>query len=108
MQVLVNGRQPEQCDFRRSEIPGMFRQGVLNFNETIRVALQQDAQLIVAAIGEGVTIGRGWGLNPCGRMLAVACTNPIFVDAFRDGFEANGDTLGHPLVPSPRSGRSSH
>lgn len=100
VQVLVNGRQPEQYDFRRSEIPGMFREGVLNFDETIRVALQQDAHLIVVAIGEGSTIERGWGLNPYGQMRPVAYTNPIFADVDRDGFEANGDTLGHPLMTS--------
>ena len=103
VQVLVNGRQPEQYDFRRSEHPGMFRDGVLNFDETIRVALQRDAHLIVVAIGEESDIERGWGLNPYGQMHPVAYTNPIFVDVDRNGFRANGDTLGHPLMTSPRS-----
>ncbi len=103
VQVLVNGRQPEQYDFRRSEHPGLFSEGVLNFDETIRVALQRDAHLIVVAIGEGSDLKRGWGLNPYGEMHPVAYTNPIFVDVDRDGFEANGDTLGHPLMTSPRS-----
>ncbi len=100
VQVLVNGRQPEQYDFRKAEIPGMFREGTILFDETIRVALQQDAHLIVVAVGEGSTIERGWGLDPNGRMQPVAYTNPIFVDVDRDGFEANGDTLGHPLMTS--------
>ena len=102
VQVLLNGRQPEQLNFRRSEHPEMFREGVVSFDETIRVTLQQDAHVIVVAIGEGSTIEQGWGLNPYGKMHPVAYTNPIFVDVDRDGFEANGDTLGHPLMTSPR------
>ena len=102
VQVLVNGRQPEQYNFRREENPGIFRDGVVNFAETIRVMLQQDAHLIVVAIGEASKIELGWGLNPYGEMRPVAYTNPIFVDVDRDGFEANGDTLGHPLMTSPR------
>lgn len=102
IQLLVNGRQPEQYNFRRKENPGMFREGVVNFEETIRVVLQQDAHLIVVAIGEESNIELGWGLNPYGEMHPVAYTNPIFVDVDRDGFEANGDTLGYPLMTSPR------
>jgi hypothetical protein len=104
VQVLVNGRQPEQLDFRKAKNPGMFREGTVSFEETVRVTLQQDAHLIVVAIGEGSDIQLGWGLNPYGEMHPVAYTNPIFVDVDRDGFEANGDTLGHPLMTSPRTG----
>ena len=50
VQVLVNGHQPDQYNFRRKQNPGMFREGVVNFEETIRVMLQQDAHLIVMAI----------------------------------------------------------
>ena len=103
VQVLVNGRQPEQFNFRRAKNPGMFREGIVGFEETVRVTLQQDAHLIVVAIGEGSNIEQGWGLNPYGEMHPVAYTNPIFVDVDRDGFEANGDTLGHPLMTSPRT-----
>ncbi len=101
VQILVNGRQPQPYDFRKSERPGMFREGVVNFDETVEVALQQDAHLIVVAIGEGSNIEAGWGLNPYGQMHPVAYTNPIFIDVGRDGFEHNGDTLGHPLMTSP-------
>ncbi len=104
VQVLVNGRQPEAYDFRRSGNPDMFRDGVLNFDETIRVELQRDAHLIVVAIGESSDLEQGWGLDPNGQMHPVAYTNPIFVDVDRDGFEANGDTLGHPLMTSPAEG----
>lgn len=102
LQILVNGRQPGRYNFRKKEAPEMFRDGVVNFEETIRVTLQQDAHLIVVAIGEESDIKLGWGRNPYGEMHPVAYTNPIFVDVDRDGFEANGDTLGHPLMTSPR------
>jgi hypothetical protein len=102
VQVLVNGRQPEQYNFRKSVNPGMFTDGVVNFDQTVRVMLQKDAHLIVVAIGEGSNIEQGWGLNPYGRMHPVAYTNPIYVDVDHNGFQANGDTLGHPLMTSPR------
>ncbi len=102
VQILVNGRQPEQYNFRKSDAPGKFRDGVVNFDETIRVALQQDAHLIVVAIGEKSNIEKGWGLNPYGEMHPVAYTNPIYVDVDGNGFQPNGDTLGHPLMTSPR------
>lgn len=103
VQVLVNGRQPEQYNFRRQANPGLFAAGVVNFDETVRVRLQQDAHLIVVATGDGTTIEQGWGLDPKARMRPVAFTNPIYVDVDGNGFRANGDTLGHPLMTSPRS-----
>ena len=103
IQVLVNGRQPEQYNFRKRAHPGMFTDGVVTFDQTVRVMLQEDAHLIVVAIGEGSTIEKGWGLNPYGEMHPVAYTNPIYVDVDGNGFEANGDTLGHPLMTSARS-----
>lgn len=103
VQVLVNGRQPDEYNFRRKENPRIFQEGIVGFEETVRVKLQQDAHLIVVAIGEGSNIEQGWGLNPYGEMHPVAYTNPIFVDVDRDGFEANGDTLGHPLMTSLRT-----
>jgi len=41
-------------------------------------------------------------LNPYGNMHPIAYTNPIFVDVDRNGWQANGDTLGHPLITSPK------
>ncbi len=102
VQVLVNGRQPAQYDFRKQARPAMFADGVVNFDETVRVDLQEDAHLIVVAIGEGSNIEKGWGLNPYGQMHPVAYTNPIYVDVDGRGFRANGDTLGHALMTSRR------
>jgi hypothetical protein len=98
VQIMVSGRQPKEYNFTRKQHPAMFRQGVLRFEQTVRVALQRDEHLIVAATGEGADLSKGWGRNPYGRMRPVAFTNPIYVDVDRDGFKANGDTLGHPLM----------
>ncbi len=106
VQVLVNGRQPEQYNFRKSEVPGLFRDAVVTLDETIRVMLQQDAHLIVVAIGENSNIEQGWGLNPYGEMHPVAYTNPIYVDVDRNGFQTTGDTLGHQLMTSARGNGS--
>lgn len=98
IQVMVSGRQPKQYNFTKSQNPAMFKQGVLRFQETVHVALQRDEHLIVVATGEGTDLGKLWGRSPYGRMRPVAYTNPIYVDVDRDGFKANGDTLGHPLM----------
>ena len=97
VQVLVNGRQPESLNFTASKTPGKFHQGPVRFDETVRVRLEEDAHLIVVGTAEDSTVEQGWGLNPQGRMRPVAYTNPIYVDVAHDGFQANGDTLGHPL-----------
>jgi hypothetical protein len=76
----------------------MFKDGVLRFEETVRVHLQQDAHLIVAAVGENADLRKGWGKNPQGAMRPTAYTNPIYVDVDHNGFQASGDTLGHPLM----------
>ncbi|MCB9385344.1 MAG: carboxypeptidase regulatory-like domain-containing protein [Bryobacterales bacterium] len=100
VQVLVNGRQPEELNFTAKKTPGKFRDGVIRFDETVRVTLEEDAHLIVVATDEDSTLEKGWGLNPQGKMRPTAYTNPIYVDVAHDGFQANGDTLGHPLPSS--------
>ena len=101
VQVLVSGRQPEQYNFRKDVNPGMFSDGTVKFDEIIRVMLQWDEHLIVVATGENSNLEKGWGLNPYGQMHPVAYTNPIYVDVDHNGFQANGDTLGHPLMTAP-------
>ena len=46
----------------------MFKNGVVRFDETVRVELQQDAHLIVVAVGEHADLSKGWGKNPQGAM----------------------------------------
>ena len=101
VQILVNGRQPTEYNFRRNSHPKMFAEGVVRFDETVRVELQRDAHLIVVAVGENSDLSKGWGRSPTARMRPTAYTNPIFVDVDHNGFQANGDTLGHPLLVTP-------
>ena len=101
VQILVNGRQPTEYNFRRNSHPKMFADGVVRFDETVRVELQRDAHLIVVAVGENSDLSKGWGRSPTARMPPTAYTNPIFVDVGHNGFQANGDTLGHPLLVTP-------
>ena len=100
VQIMVSGRQPKEYNFTRTQNPQMFKSGVVRFEEAITVKLQRDEHIIVAAIGQGSNLSKGWGRSPFGRMKPVAFTNPIYVDIGRGGFKANGDTLGHPLMTS--------
>jgi hypothetical protein len=102
-------------NFTRRETPKLFGDGVVKFESDIPIELSEDAHIIVAAIGEGLTLGRvmgplwgisDWGLLNLGLTLGrvmgplwggekppVAVSNPIFVDVNGDGFKANGDLL---------------
>jgi hypothetical protein len=105
VQVLVNGRQPAEYNFAKHSRPAMFKPGTLRFDETVRVKLEEDAHLIVVAAGENADLKAGWGRNPYGNMHPIAYTNPIFVDVDHNGWRANGDTLGHPLMVTPKPAR---
>ena len=98
VQILVNGRQPSQYNYTRQSHPEMFRDGVVQFEEFIQVELSQDAHLIVVATGESSKLRKGWGRASQGGMRPVAFTNPIYADVDGNGFQANGDKLGHPLL----------
>lgn len=102
VQVLVNGRPRPQDNYTRRSHPKMFRDGVVKFEQTLTVSLQQDAHLIVVATGENSKLEKGWGLSWESGMHPVAFTNPIYVDVDGKGFEPNGDTLGHPLLVAKR------
>jgi hypothetical protein len=56
----------------------------------------------VVAIGEKSDLSKGWGRSVESAMHPVAFTNPIYVDIDNNGFKANGDTLGHPLLVTPK------
>ena len=104
VQVLVNGRQPEQHNYTRDTDPEMFRDGAVKFDQTLRIHLQQDAHLIVVAVGENSSLEKGWGLAPQSNMRPIAYTNPIYVDIDNNGFQANGDMLGHPFFGDAQAG----
>jgi hypothetical protein len=97
VQVLVNGRRPAELNFTRESHPNWFTDGVVKFDRTIPLELEEDAHIIVVAIGENTTLGPVMGDNR-GRASPVAVANPIFVDLDGGGFQPNGDTLDAPLA----------
>ena len=102
VQILVNGRQNPSYNFTRTTHPNLFNQGVVKFDQTLHVALQEDAHLIVVATGEKSDLSKGWGRSVESTMHPLAYTNPIYVDIDHNGFKANGDTLGYPLLVTPK------
>jgi hypothetical protein len=98
VQVLVNGRQRPEYNFTRQSHPQMFQNGVVKFENEIKVKLQRDAHLIVVATGEKGTLEKGWGRSGEAQMHPVAYTNPIYVDVDGKGFQPSGDTLGYPIL----------
>jgi hypothetical protein len=94
VQVLVNSRPDPALNFTRQSHPQMFKDGVIKFDETIQVPLQQDAHLIVVAIDQDGDQITGYGTSDYAKMRPCAYNNPIYVDADGDGFKPNHDTLG--------------
>jgi hypothetical protein len=97
VQVLVNGRQEPKLNFTREANPQMFQDGVVQFDQTIDVPLQEDAHLIVVATSETQTMRKGYGTSDWGKMRPMAYNNPIYVDVDGNGWKANGDDLGYDL-----------
>lgn len=96
VQVFANGRMLPEHNYRRRTHAAMFADGVVKFDQTLPLELAEDAHIIVAAIGEGLTLGRVMGPTR-GTLPPVVVSNPIFVDRNGDGFRPNGDDLGIPL-----------
>jgi hypothetical protein len=97
IQVLVNSRPEPSLNFTRASHPKMFSNGVVKFDQTLRVPLQFDAHLIVVAIDEDGDQKIGYGSSDYAKMRPCAYNNPIYVDADGGGFVPNGDTLGYDL-----------
>ncbi len=93
VQVLVNGRQEPALNFTKATHPAMFKDGAVKFEESIKVPLEQDAHLIVVAIGENSNLAGGYGTSSQAAMSPCCYNNPIYVDVDGHGFKANGDTL---------------
>ena len=96
VQIFVNGRADPKLNFTRKSHPKMFGDKAIKFDQRIEVNLKSDAHLIVAAVGEGLTLGPVMGTGH-GKDVPVAVSNPIFVDVDGAGFKANNDDLGLPL-----------
>lgn len=97
VQLFVNGKPEPKFNFRRRTHQDLFANGVVKFEQTIPVEIKSDAHIIVATIGEGLTLGRVMG-EQFGQSPPCAVSNPIFVEVDGDGFEASGDKLGAPLL----------
>ena len=97
VQILVNGDQRKDLNFTRKENKEMFLDGVVKFDQELKVKLSQDSHLIVVAYGEGFNLSKGFGSSAQSSMNPCAYNNPIFVDVDGGGFKPNGDTLGYPL-----------
>ncbi len=96
VQVFVNGRMLPEHDYRRRTHADRFGDGVVKFEQTLPLRLTADAHVIVAAIGEGLSLGRVMGPQ-FGELPPVVVSNPIYVDRDGNGFQSNGDDLGIPL-----------
>jgi hypothetical protein len=97
--VLVNGRRHAMHDYTRSKNADLFADGVVKFDRTLDLDLPADAHVVV------VTGHSARTLQPVfegydGEHQPAAVSNPIFVDVDGGSFEANKDTLGHPLPVS--------
>jgi hypothetical protein len=68
----------------------------VKFDSAINMTLEKDAHIIVATIGEELTMENVMGQR-YGRRAPIAVSNPIFVDVDGNGFQPNGDELGLPL-----------
>ncbi len=100
VQVLVNSRPHPDFNFTRKTHPGLFQDGVVKFDQKLRIPLQQDAHLIVVALDEDGDMKTGFGTSDYARMRPCAYNNPIYVDADGGGFTPNGDTLGYEIPGS--------
>lgn len=98
VQIFINGQPSKKHNYTRRESPELFGKidAVQKFNSSFELSIDSDAHLIVATIGEGMTMekvmGRRYGKRP-----PIAVSNPIYVDFDGNGFQHNSDELGLPL-----------
>ncbi len=98
VQVFANGRPMAGFNFTRQSHPEHFGNNTVRFQAEFALpSLDRDTHLIVATIGEGLTLGPVMGEDR-GKLPPVAVGNPIFVDVDGGGFKANGDDLGVPIL----------
>jgi len=98
VQVFLNGRPAKDLNFTRRETPDRFSDNTMRFSATASVKIAADTHLIVATIGEGLTLGPVMGPNYGGKLPPVAVSNPIWIDADGQGFKPNGDLLDVPIA----------
>ena len=94
VQVFINGRPSAKHNYTRKKSPALFgdENAVVKFKKTMNLSLKEDAHVIVATIGEGLTMEDVMG-GRYGRRAPMAVSNPIFVDVDGNGFQHNFDKL---------------
>lgn len=102
VQVFANGRPLPEMNFTRKTHADRFSDKNVRFETEIDLPkFDVDTHLIVATIGEGLTLGAVMGPDQ-GKLPPAAVTNPIFLDVDGSGFKANRDDLGVPfMLPAP-------
>jgi len=101
VQVFLNGRPAKDLNFTRKTTPDRFMDDTVRFAASLPVKTAADTHIIVATIGEGLTLGPVMGPNYGGKLPPVAVSNPIFVDIDGKGFTPNRDMLDLPLALAP-------
>jgi hypothetical protein len=101
VQVFLNGRPAKELNFTRRDTPDKFTSDTVRFSAKLPIKIAGDTHVIVATIGEGLTLGPVMGPNYGGKLPPVAVANPIFVDVDRKGFTPNRDLLDVPLAIDP-------
>jgi hypothetical protein len=98
VQVFINGQPSEKHNYTRRDSPELFGKidAVRKFDSSFDLSIDRDAHLIVATIGEGMTMEKVMGTR-YGKRPPIAVSNPIFVDFDGNGFQHNSDELGLPL-----------
>ena len=98
VQVFANGRLLPAMNFTRKTHPDKFSDRNVRFETQIELPkFDVDTHLIVATIGEGLTLGPVMGPDS-GKIVPCAVANPIFLDVDGSGFKANRDDLGVPFM----------
>ena len=101
VQIFANGRPLPELNFTRKTHADKFSDKNVRFETEFDLPkFNVDTHLIVATIGEGLTLGAVMGPEQ-GKLPPAAVTNPIFLDVDGGGFIANRDDLGVPfMLPS--------
>ncbi|HEX5103106.1 MAG TPA: CehA/McbA family metallohydrolase, partial [Pirellulaceae bacterium] len=71
VQVFLNGRPEQDLNFTRRTTPNRFRDETVRFDHSIPLELKGDTHVIVATIGEGLTLGPVMGPNYGGKLPPV-------------------------------------
>lgn len=94
VQVFVNGRPSAEHNYTRQDSEELFgdQNAVIKFDTALNLSLEEDSHVIVATIGEDLTMENVMG-GRYGRRAPIAVSNPIFVDIDGNGFQPNSDQL---------------